>query len=290
MAEQGRQTVPGADDFSGVDFVPEEESWAVDTGSDSWRESTGQDMDETVVLEPLDRYEPGEQRRQILRDDGMSWETENEWEDAAEWEEENPGKKYSKYGKDPYDVPEEPVRRRKTVYEEEVVKKKKKKGTVKAVGKTAGRMLPFVLRLVSLLAMGIIEIRLVYRLWAQKDTLGAVSQMVAEKNYGSALYLCLAVFILAYGALSMLWILTRRRMAYEGRLRRYDTGRGLTAFVIFVLLTFLASRTALYMPAAPHVLSGLGLFFLVLASLQGTIYMCSLVGIACCIIRKIMKY
>lgn len=282
-----------SDDFSDIDFVPEEEEWGLDTNKEEWREAMSSDLDETVVLEPLDMYKPGEKRKAYQADTFPQKTSQSG--------------KYGKYGKDPYDIPEDEAFRHKLVYEEETIKKKKKKkgrvtSSVKTVGKTsgkavgkivggtAGHMLPFALRLVSFAALGIIVARLFAGFWAQREALGSISQTVSDRNYAQALYLILSVCLLAYGALSMLWILTRRKMPPEGRLRRFDTGRGLTAFVVFTLFTFLAARTALYMPSAPHILSGLGQFLLVLASCQGVIYTCALAGIVCCIIRKILKH
>ena len=56
------KAAPGkTDDFSGIDFVPEDDWGGLEEEDGIWQDA-GQDLDETVVLEPLDTYEPGEKR------------------------------------------------------------------------------------------------------------------------------------------------------------------------------------------------------------------------------------
>ncbi|MCD2491368.1 hypothetical protein LQE92_01840 [Lacrimispora sp. NSJ-141] len=311
----GRRTARSADDFSGVDFVPQDDAWAADTGERPFREET--DLDETVVLEPLEQYD-GEKQRSVYHWEGNESPVYPEYEEKKE----SSGKKYGKYGRDPYDSDSQKRHSEngdirggerqsgkksrpgnRTVYEEQVTRKKKKhkgraaasvksvgKVTGKAVGGTLGRILPLVLRLASFVLMGGMTVRLFTGFWSQRDVLGSMVQMVSDRNYAEGLYLILAAALLAYGVVSAVWILTRRRIACDGRMRRFDTGRGLVPFVIFAGLTFLAARTAVYLPGSPHVLSGLGQFFLVLAAGQSWVYVCSVLGIICCIIRKILRH
>lgn len=327
------KAAPGkTDDFSGIDFVPEDDWGGLEEEDGIWQDA-GQDLDETVVLEPLDTYEPGEKRNLYRgetasgtpgalrpgmrngqesgsrapagsRGTGRKASGYEEPEDAGEWQ--DTGRKFSKYGRDPYDIPESGEKRRRTVYEEQVVtsRKTKKKGkaasAARSVGRTAGKTvgktvglaghgIGLVLRIACLLLLAVTVLRLGFAFWGQRETLGALSQVVAERNFAQALYVILAVCTVAYGLLSLLWLFSRRRMVSEGKLRKFDTGRGLAAFVVYFVLAFAASRTVLYLPEAPSVLGGLELYFRVFVSCQGTVYICCAAGIICCVIRKILK-
>ncbi|MEI3175259.1 MAG: hypothetical protein V8S96_01465 [Lachnospiraceae bacterium] len=71
---------------------------------------------------------------------------------------------------------------------------------------------------------------------------------------------------LLYGLISLAWMASRRRMAYDETLKKFDTGRGLTAFILFALLIFTASAIQMLLPYRAGILDGVNLYFSVAGS------------------------
>lgn len=78
-------------------------------------------------------------------------------------------------------------------------------------------------------------------------------------------------------------------MAYDGRLKKFDTGRGLTAFILFALLIFTASAIQMLLPYRAGILDGVNLYFSVAGSVTKTAGSCAVLGAVLCIVRKILK-
>ncbi len=306
--------------FSDVDFVPEDGGFVPEKSVFGPEGGAG---DETMVLEPLDVYAPeaGPRRavgagadsegvtgarmenrprpsggretgNRLVRTENRQVYNETGSPDSAE-EKKKLGAKlqdalssHGNLGRDPYEAvdQEEPWPEDDPVYEE-----RSKRGKKKAGG-AAGRLLPALLRLASIALMAVILFSLGREIWIARAVLGSISSVVSEKNWAEAVYLVLSVLTLAYGLLSMFWMTRRRKRFYDGKLRKFDTGRGLSSFILFALLAFAAARTALLIPYRPGVLTGISQYLLVVASVQYVVYGCSVLGIACCIVRKKMKY
>ncbi|MCI8549618.1 MAG: hypothetical protein HFI68_03300 [Lachnospiraceae bacterium] len=260
---------------SEIDFVPEDNEWIPETSPEFWESEEDEDMEETMVLEVVEPYEESREP-------------------------------YSKYGKDPYaNLGQEPEAwPEKTVPRGQKAKTQKMTGTAGRTlrGKKAGsrfwqgkkgksrgktRKSPAILRIASLVLMGILLAGLFRGFWTSRAVLGSVLRVVEEKNYAELVYLLLALSTMAYGAFSLLWLLSKRRVYYEGKLLRVDAGRGLTSFFVFALLAFVSARAALRLPGDSWIFHGLSQYFLVVASVQNLVYICSGLGVLCCILRKI---
>ena len=100
----------------------------------------------------------------------------------------------------------------------------------KTAGRAVGKGVSIVLKCGSFAAMAIIVLKLWEEFWAERNTLGEIWRVAADRNYAEALYLGIAGFLLLFGILSAIWLLGGKRMPDGNRLRSYDTGRGLTAF------------------------------------------------------------
>ena len=303
--ENMKETV---NDFTGVDFVPEDTEWIPDEDSRVWEadretdeeetvvlktanapELYAEDMDETVVLKPFSERETefgGEEQywEEQYREELDTSCQEPEWEEP-EWE--GPVRRESKnrrkYGRDPYEREEEIAEIRPMAREITGKRGKRKRKTKTSRGYF------LLLRLATVAFLGVICVALLRGFLMQRSALGSFSDAVTGKNYAELLYLTLAVLTVAYGALSMVWTLGRRRVDCDGRLKKVDTGRGMTAFVLFSLLAFLGARCALYLPDHPAFLGGFTQYLLVVVSAQYVIYGCSALGILCCILRRIKK-
>ena len=73
------------------------------------------------------------------------------------------------------------------------------------------------------------------------------------------------------------------------RLRSYDTGRGLTAFILFAILAAAAGFVIPLVPESPQVLSGAKLALEVVDRADRIILGCSVAGIVLCVIRKLIR-
>lgn len=126
----------------------------------------------------------------------------------------------------------------------------------KTAGRAVGKGVSIVLKCGSFAAMAIIVLKLWEEFWAERNTLGEIWRVAADRNYAEALYLGIAGFLLLFGILSAIWLLGGKRMPDGNRLRSYDTGRGLTAFILFAILAAAAGFVIPLVPESPQVLSG----------------------------------
>lgn len=92
-----------------------------------------------------------------------------------------------------------------------------------------------------------------------------------------------------FGILSAIWLLGGKRMPDGNRLRSYDTGRGLTAFILFAILAAAAGFVIPLVPESPQVLSGAKLALEVVDRADRIILGCSVAGIVLCVIRKLIR-
>lgn len=78
-------------------------------------------------------------------------------------------------------------------------------------------------------------------------------------------------------------------MPEGNRLRSYDTGRGLTAFILFAVLAAAAGFAVPLIPASPQMLQGAVLALTVVDRVGTVVLGASVIGIVLCVIRKILK-
>ncbi len=262
-----------------IDFVPEEPGWEPDESPKLWEaEGEEADLEQTLVLEPVSEN--------VEDSDG------------------DRKSSYLKYGRDPYDHPEQersvwPAEPDIWFEEERAGRRAEaegRKGKAERAGTESGRRTqgrgrswwrrPILLRLVSLALMVVLLAGLFRGLLAGKEAFGSVASILEERSYGGMCYLCLAAGTMVYGAFSLLWMVSRRRVYWDGRLKRMDVGRGLCSFLLFSLLAFAGSRLALRLPGDSWFFDGLSRYFLAAASVQYLIYVCSSLGIVSCMLRR----
>ena len=159
----------------------------------------------------------------------------------------------------------------------------------KTAGRAVGKGVSIVLKCGSFAAMAIIVLKLWKEFWAERNTLGEIWRVAADRNYAEALYLGIAGFLLLFGILSAIWLLGGKRMPDGNRLRSYDTGRGLTAFILFAILAAAAGFVIPLVPESPQVLSGAKLALEVVDRADRIILGCSVAGIVLCVIRKLIR-
>ncbi len=159
----------------------------------------------------------------------------------------------------------------------------------KAAGSAASGLISTVLRLACVVLMAGIIGFLGKEIWIERSVLGTLSLQPENFNKGEAVFLAMSGVTLLYGLVSLAWMASRRRMAYDGRLKKFDTGRGLTAFILFALLIFTASAIQMLLPYRAGILDGVNLYFSVAGSVTKTAGSCAVIGVVLCIVRKILK-
>lgn len=158
----------------------------------------------------------------------------------------------------------------------------------KTAGKAVGKGISIALKCGCFVMMVVIVLELWQGFWAERSTLGEIWRITADRNYTQGLYFGIAGVILLYGVISALWLLGGKKMPDGNRVRSYDTGRGLTAFILFAILAAVAGYVVPLIPASPQVLEGARLALTVVDRVGTVILGCSVIGIVLCVIRKIL--
>lgn len=184
----------------------------------------------------------------------------------------------------------------KTVYRKSRRKRKKRKKFPKMpspnlsktplmVKKSASR----VLQGISASFMAFIFAILLKEFIEKRNVLGSISMMATEKNYALALFFSFMGTMLLFSSLSFFWILTKKRIGSEKRVRTLDTGRGLFSFLSIGLVVLAAPEFLLFFPTGHDSLNGLKLMFEILSDCGKILWSLAVLGTVACLVRKFMK-
>lgn len=183
---------------------------------------------------------------------------------------------------------------RQTVKQKNKVKKKKKRNVLSTAGSLTTGSVRSVWKLFILAAqwlcsgaMLLSSFFLFKGFWISCNALGSISGIVKEHNYAQGIFLAGALCIVGFGLLQTLWLLSRKKMPDQGKIRRIDMGRGFFGFLVFILLYLAAGYLNPLIPSSPAPLTGIKQIFTVIAGLGTSFFMLNLLGVILCIIRKI---
>lgn len=183
---------------------------------------------------------------------------------------------------------------RQTVKQKNKVKKKKKRNVLSTAGSFTTGSVRSVWKLFILAAqwlcsgaMLLSSFFLFKGFWISRNALGSISGIVKEHNYAQGIFLAGALCIVGFGLLQTLWMLSRKKMPDQGKIRRIDMGRGFFGFLVFILLYLAAGYLNPLIPSSPAPLTGIKQIFTVIAGLGTSFFMLNLLGVILCIIRKI---
>lgn len=174
-------------------------------------------------------------------------------------------------------------------------RKKKKKGggllsaaTSLTTGsvKLGGTLFYLVIQWICVALMALSTLRMAQNFWANRVTLGSIAGVVQEKNYAQGIYLIGALICVGFGCIQALWIASRKRMPDHGKIRQVDMGRGLSGFVVLVLLAFISTYAYPILPASPAPLEGAKLFFHIVDDLGKSFLFMNVIGAVLCVVRK----
>lgn len=156
------------------------------------------------------------------------------------------------------------------------------KGGTRTVWKTA----VWLFQIICFVLMAYLTLRFVREFWDQRSALGSLQGILTERNLAGAVYAAAAACTGAFGAVQALWSLGRKKFADHGRLRRYDAGRGLMGFCVFLLLGLAARYVGGLIPSGLWLFQGIKQYFSVITAMEGSLIPLSLLGIVLCIVRK----
>lgn len=158
----------------------------------------------------------------------------------------------------------------------------------KTAGKAVGRGICIAMKCGCFIAMAIIVLEFWQEFWAERGTLGEIWRVASDRNYAQGLYLGIAGVILLYGVLSAIWLLGGKKLPDGNRVRTYDTGRGLTAFILFAIFVAAAGFVIPLLPENPQVLDGARLALTVADRVKTVVLGCCAAGVVLCILRKVI--
>ena len=129
--------------------------------------------------------------------------------------------------------------------------------------------------------------------WRGRTGLGSVRTIAAERNYGLAAYLAVGGAMLLMGAIWSLWILSKKEVGGETRLKLYDTGRGLVPFLLCAAVFWLSAYGSELLPAEAEawrgISGGLNMALAIVVSCRHALLVCSGAGAGLSLARKIIR-
>lgn len=176
------------------------------------------------------------------------------------------------------------------------VKRRRKRGfsmpsMPSAAGK-AGRgvmgLAVLIMRVISGILFLVIDAVLIRNFWSGAKSLGSISSILTERNWALALYLILSAGLVGFGVISAAWTLSTRKAGDGRKLRSYDTGRGLLAFLIFGVLAMFSMVGVTMIPVKPEFLLGALQWTLGIMTSSDMILRCSVAGAVLCIVRRLI--
>lgn len=149
------------------------------------------------------------------------------------------------------------------------------------------------MQLASALAMAGMVLVMAQSFWAHGQEMGDIRLVMAEANYGLAVYAGFAGISLFMGAVWCLWILSRRGAGGGVRMKRYDTGRGLVPFVLCLAAVAAAGILLPQIPQEEGAWRGLAAGIRAAAEAvdarRGILLSCAGLGACLSLIRKLLS-
>lgn len=150
-----------------------------------------------------------------------------------------------------------------------------------------------IMQIFSCVLMAYMVLIMAFEFWGWKSGLGSVRTIVNDRNYGLAFYLAAVCGCLLMGVIWCFWILSKKPMGGETRLKFYDTGRGLIPFLLCGIVAFAVRYGIDLIPASGsewHGLAGgIQTFFAVINLRRGMLLFCCCAGTFLSLVRRILR-
>ena len=155
-------------------------------------------------------------------------------------------------------------------------------------GRTLSRISGIIIRQLTLILILAISVYVTYTFWRASVPYGDITESIRRKTFSMTLmaYLAIVVLFLLFEFISFFWAMTRIRVRDAGGIRKEDTGRGLTSFIIVFAASYLAFLFNRFVPSSPDLLYGLKGALLVFGSMHNTLLGLCAAGVISCLVRK----
>ncbi|WP_434309462.1 hypothetical protein [Hominifimenecus sp. rT4P-3] len=139
------------------------------------------------------------------------------------------------------------------------------------------------LRFGTALLLVLITCRFAVAYWLGYSEMGTIGNLVESRNWGLAFYMAAACSLILFSLISTFWAMSQKKR----RNRRYDTGRGLFAFLCIGILC-LGAGLASMIPDGGDIINAGKSFLFTISDCYGTILPLCGGGILCCLVRKFL--
>lgn len=147
-----------------------------------------------------------------------------------------------------------------------------------------------VLQLFSVAALILLYLLMVVPALENLNALGPIESMITDHNVAEITFISVFAGITLFSLISLFWILSRKKYVRYGTLETIDTGRGMTAFILLLLVEVIAMLLSPIMESAEPVIVGLAIASTRLVVNRAMILMAGGVGLVLSVIRKIIKH
>lgn len=176
-------------------------------------------------------------------------------------------------------------------------KKKKRRGLpnvgkpVTNIAKTGinatKKLVGTILRAATLILIALIILTLLKAFLSNAGSYGKILLLGQTKDTTLIAYLAVGAVLVGYELLNFFWAASRTR-ARSRHNNRLDTGRGLLSFVIIYAGSYLAAMFSHLIPSSPSWLTGVQGGLSIYGGLKATLLPLCIVGVASCVVRKII--
>lgn len=147
-----------------------------------------------------------------------------------------------------------------------------------------------VLQLFSVAALILLYLLMVVPALENLNALGPIESMITDHNVAEITFISVFVGITLFSLISLFWMLSRKKYVRYGTLETIDTGRGMTAFILLLLVEVIALLLSPIMESAQPVIVGLAIASTRLVVNRAMILMAGGVGLVLSVIRKIIRH
>ena len=147
-----------------------------------------------------------------------------------------------------------------------------------------------VLQLFSVAALILLYLLMVVPALENLNALGPIESMITDHNVAEITFISVFVGITLFSLVSLFWMLSRKKYVRYGTLETIDTGRGMTAFILLLLVEVIAMLLSPIMESAQPVIVGLAIASTRLVVNRAMIFMAGGVGLVLSVIRKIIRH
>lgn len=180
-------------------------------------------------------------------------------------------------------------------YDEERSSSRRKKGRgvplaapIRKGGRTLSRLTAAVVRSLTAILILAIIVYVGWTFWRASTPYGDIMEMIQSKtpDITLAAYLCVALLVILFELISLLWSMTKVRVRNGFDSWKEDTGRGLFSFIFVFASSYLAFLISPLIPEAPEAVYGVKGALEVYGSMHNVLFGLCAAGVISCIVRK----